>query len=502
MHTRQLFARRIALALSLLMVLGCATPQALVVITSEPVIITATPQATATPTASQSATPSLTITLSQTPAPTGTDAPTLTPGPATCADLDAAWGDWPTTIEVLNRLIAAGRSCGPEPLTSKLYAAHFNFAAALETQGDTERAIKQYRGAVRLDPNRVDALKALARLDGLPTLTPSPCAPVNPYLADSSIPGTGKQPQFVKVLGKQLVIGIQPFRIKGVNYYPRRAPWERFLSQADPDQMRDELDLIGQAGFNTIRIFVWQQPLFTCSGSVTLPNETLFHTLDQVVLLAGNRGLKVIVTLNDLPDLYISPLYDSSPYNDAETAYIVRRYQAYPAILAWDLRNEGDLDYLGQHGEAPRFTDAQVLNWLDHIGQIVRDNDSNHLITAGWWGDPLLTASDVDFLSFHHWDKANVLAERIKNYQARTDKPLLLEEFGYAYRGTDDSTGQAALVGDVAHTAEAQGLLGWMIWSAFDFEAAPGQDDNYQNYYGLWTLDLLPKAALQALPLP
>jgi hypothetical protein len=403
---------------------------------------------------------------------------------------------------VLNRLIAAGQSCGPEPLASKLYAAHFNFAAVLEEQGDTERAIKQYRGAARLDPGRADALKALARLNGLPTPTPSACTPIDPDLAGVGTPTPVGPGQFVSAAGDQLVLGGQPYLIKGVNYYPRHAPWDRFIEQSDPVEMAQELDLIQQAGFNTIRIFLWYQPLFICSGSQMMPDEALFTKIDRLLSRASRRGLKVIVTLNDLPDLYISPLYAGNLFADAETAYIVRRYQTSPAILAWDVRNEGDLDYVARHGEPPRATRDQVLSWLRQTSQIVRQNDAHHLITAGWASDPTETDPYVDVLSFHYWNSAEPLDARIKDYRQRSSKPILLEEFGYAYEGVDDADGQAALVGQAAHTAEAGGLAGWVAWTAFDFQPAPGQAANFEDYFGLWTVDLAPKAALKGLPLP
>jgi tetratricopeptide (TPR) repeat protein len=471
-------------------------------------VITATPHGKTTPTAEVGSLPTPLQAASLpspdpagSPAQTTTAGPTPTLGPVACGDLDRVWGDWPLTIDVLNKLIDTEQSCGPEPLNSKLYAAHFNYAAALETQGDTEQAIAHYRDALRLDLHRADALKALARLGGLPSPTPSPCDPVDLGLAVPSVPSTADPAQFAKVSGDRLTLAGQPYRIKGVNYYPRHAPWERFLAQADLAEVATELDMIHTAGFNTLRIFLWHDPLFSCTGGQTVPDAALFKKIDQILVLAAQRNLRVIVTLNDLPDLYIAPLYTATAYDDAETAYIVRRYQASPAILAWDLRNEGDLDYITRGAVLPRFTQEQVLGWLGHISEIVRTNDPNHLITAGWWGDPTVTDPYVDFLSFHHWGKADLMQPRIDEYRKHSSKPLLLQEFGYAYRGTDDSTGQAVLLGDVARLADADNLVGWVVWTAFDFQPAPGREANYETFFGLWTLDLVPKAALAQLPL-
>ncbi len=471
--------------------------------------ITATPD-DASQAATRTPSPSL---PASSPTPT-LKAATATPVPATssrnasatCSDLDAAWGDWPAAIDVLQRLINSGQSCGPELLESKLYAAHFNYAVSLEGDSDAGKAVTEYLAAFALDPRREDALKALVRLNALPTATPSPCAPLDP---DSAPPpaSTADESALVRVDGQHLVLDGQPFRIRGVNYYPRHTPWDRFLAQADPLQMKTEINLIAGTGFNAIRIFLWYQPLFDCRNGQTVPDEATFGTLDTLLGLAAARGLKVLVTLNDLPDLYITPLYTADSTSDALTAYIVRRYRDNPAIFAWDVRNEADLDYRPGRDGIVRFARGDVLEWLGRTSRVIRANDPNHLITAGWWGNPTETSPDVDFLSFHHWEAPELLAGRIDAYQAANDKPILLEETGYSSWATGaqsgyEPQGQADALKQMVQTAEEKGLAGWMIWTAFDFEPAPGQVETYEHHFGLWTLDLAAKPALQALPLP
>jgi hypothetical protein len=113
----------------------------------------------------------------------------------------------------------------------------------------------------------------------------------------------------------------------------------------------------------------------------------------------------------------------------------------------------------------------------------------------------------VDFLSFHHWYDAGQLRARIDDYQRTSDLPLLLEEVGYhswAESPGDprDEAAQAATLAEVVETAEAQGLAGWMVWSAFDFTVPPGQSPTFEHFFGLWRVDMSPKPALEALPLP
>src|SRR5262249_21212628 len=127
------------------------------------------------------------------------------PVSAACGDLDAAWGNWPAAIDVLNRLIALNAACGVEPLSSKLYAAHFNYGMAFEQAGDTAKAIEQYLAAFNLDPHRDEALKGLWRLNALPAPTPSPCAPLDPNLAPQPSPALDET-QFVKVDRNRLAL--------------------------------------------------------------------------------------------------------------------------------------------------------------------------------------------------------------------------------------------------------------------------------------------------------
>ena len=182
-----------------------------------------------------------------------------------------------------------------------------------------------------------------------------------------------------------------------------------------------------------------------------------------------------------------------------QTAYIVARYRDEPAIMAWDLRNEGDIDY------RERFDKAQVIAWLEKTSQQVRALDPNHLITAGWLLDANATAPYVDFLSFHHWRSAGELQDRITALQAVTDKPLVLEEVGYSTLNRSPEE-QAALLDQALAVAERNRLAGWLVWTAFDFPrdatCVPPfcpSPDNQEHYFGLWRVDYTPKPAVEVI---
>jgi len=240
------------------------------------------------------------------------------------------------------------------------------------------------------------------------------------------------------------------------------------------------------------------EPLFTCTPEEAMPVTEIFTKLDAIIALASERSLHLIVTLNDLPDLHFRPLYADWAHYDSQTAFIISRYQDEPTILAWDLRNEADLDYGARDGGG-QFERESVLAWLAHTAEIVRANDANHLITAGWWGDAVETTAAVDILSFHHWTDAVELESRIDALREQSSKPILIEEVGYPSWGEDGEAFQAEALTKVISTADQSQVAGWLIWIAFDFTPTNGQPDSPEYHFGLWRTDLTPKPTLNAL---
>lgn len=420
-----------------------------------------------------------------------------------CADLNAVWGkDWPRVILDLEKLRDERTSCGGQDPALTLYPAYYNYGAALEARGDLPGAIIAYRKALETSPKGTEAVLALQKYGAF---TPTPlekCGDTQVQAALSAVPaytphGTGV---FTTIHGSTFAVNGQPYRLRGINYYPARAPWRRFLLEADPTAVANELDLIARAGFNTLRIFLWYDALFDCPGSGAVPKSDGFARLDSVIRLAAERSLRLIVTLNDMPDLVIHPLYTDTQAAPAQTAYLVQRYAQEPAILAWDVRNEGDIDYM--RGSA---SSAVVLDWLRRTTTQIRQLDAHHLITAGWNEDAQATASAVDFVSFHHWSTSQRLRERLDALRIVTQKPILLEEVGYSTFGGKEADQGASLV-DVLSAAESSGAAGWLIWTAFDYSTdvtcwppACPSTDNGEHHFGLWRTDYSPKPALDAL---
>ena len=108
-------------------------------------------------------------------------------------------------------------------------------------------------------------------------------------------------------------------------------------------------------------------------------------------------------------------------------------------------------------------------------------------------------------MSFHHWYDAQQLRSRVEQYRQQSDLPLLLQEVGYhswagAPQDPRDEATQAEILASVIREANEQDIIGWVVWTAFDFVPRPGQPATYEHYFGLWRSDLTPKPALDVLP--
>lgn len=300
-----------------------------------------------------------------------------------------------------------------------------------------------------------------------------------------------------------LALNGAPFVPQGVNYYPSRSPWRRFLTDTDMNVVDRELDLIALAGFNTVRLYLWNDALFQCEGSGAVPEPTAFRILDSVVQRAAVRGLRIIMTLNDMPDLENYPLYSNPAHTVAQTDFIVSRYANEPTIMAWDMRNAGDLDYgIEDEMEGP-FSRDLVINWLAETSARIREIDGRHLLTAGWGFDTAASIPYVDFVSFAHWSEdLDELRGRVISLNNATTKPIVLTSFGYStFEHSDDV--QAELIAGAVNVIEEYGAAGWVLWTGFDFpltatcvEPACPSEDNREHHFGLWRTDYTAKPAL------
>lgn len=266
-------------------------------------------------------------------------------------------------------------------------------------------------------------------------------------------------PQIAKIETDSLII-------KGINYYPKATPWNMFGDAFAKDTIANDFKVIKDAGLNSVRIFV-QYDDFGKANVDPRKLEKLKQTLDA----AEEQNLKVVVTLFDFCGDY-SVMNWTLNQRHAET--IVSTFKDHNAIIAWDIKNEPNLDFESRGKE-------MVIAWLDNMIDLVKSIDNVHPVTIGWSNTqsaPILK-DKVDIVSFHYYEGLSELDAAIKTMQKEIpNKPLVLQEFGMSsYSGfwkpfgssEEDQANYHKKIQEII----ASNKLQFMSWTLYDFVDVP-----------------------------
>ncbi len=334
---------------------------------------------------------------------------------------------------------------------------------------------------------------------------------------------------FVRRDGARLTLGVNTYRVAGACCY-----YFAFLSTGEQIRI---LDLTAAFGMNTLRIWAFHDfpgrsgervrpgPADVCfrffDPAVAAPEPRDgpygLERLDLAVHLAGERGVRLILTLTNYHGDYGGlPQYGrwfgvNAPddvYRDADlnaalregmAAVVMRRntinglpYADDPAILAWEIANE------------PRSSSppALITEWLGAMSGFLRGMIPKQLIAAGDEGffapgprgsrsrfgdangvdaEAILRLPDIDIGTFHlypsQWAPAADpvawgqmwIAEHAR-LGRRVGKPMLLEEFGLPNTPERDFAYFAWL--EMIENLDLCGDLVWML-------GLPGLGDEY-----------------------
>lgn len=161
-----------------------------------------------------------------------------------------------------------------------------------------------------------------------------------------------------------------PFFIFGVNYtgYFDRAwkMWENNLY--DPDLIALDFKKAQNSGFNTLRLFAHKALL-------TDIRQDNFAKLDEVLSLAQDHNLLVLLTLNDAHSLDLGRVSDLD-------VKIVERYTGISTILGYDLENEPVFYNLAAAVyPAGQPAPLQSSRLVDHYGQRVSRTEAAEMQT-------------------------------------------------------------------------------------------------------------------------
>ncbi|GAA5008767.1 cellulase family glycosylhydrolase [Actinopolymorpha pittospori] len=229
---------------------------------------------------------------------------------------------------------------------------------------------------------------------------------------------------------------------------------------------------------------------------------------DYVIWKAGQLGLKLDIALLDfwqwaggvqqvcrwfLPDYNVSndPRRYTFFFTDERTRTFYqnwvghvlnrrntltgRKYKDEPAIFAWDLMNEPEVD------NTKTTADGQPLaeNWIAEMSAYVKSIDVNHLVCVGGEGfydrssfvDPAreLAIPTVDFGTWHTYPDYHGLTpgqvvdliHRHSETARKAGKPVLLQEFSYSALHDDQAE---ALRSWVDAIAQDESSAGWLYW--------------------------------------
>lgn len=276
---------------------------------------------------------------------------------------------------------------------------------------------------------------------------------------------------------------------KGLNYYPQGNPWNMFGKQFNDTIIDKDFSRINSIGLNSIRIFV----PYEAFGKAQIDEEKLAQ-LKRTMDLASKNKLQVTVTLFDFYGDY--SLTDwTLTHRHAER--IVNFLKDHKALLAWDLKNEPDLDFESRGKE-------NVTSWLNQMIVEIRKWDTKNPITIGWSSpDAALNLSkEVDFVSFHYYRKQEDFIASYKILQsAITNKPIVLQEYGYSsydgiwngYLGSEED--QAAYYEEMQATIENENIP-FLLWTMYDFIKVPNSvvgrlpwRKSQQKHFGILDMD-------------
>ncbi|PKB42773.1 cellulase (glycosyl hydrolase family 5) [Cellulophaga sp. RHA19] len=285
-------------------------------------------------------------------------------------------------------------------------------------------------------------------------------------------------------------------KMSGINYYPKNTPWDMFGKKFDTVTLKKDFALIQSLKLNTIRIFV----PYEAFGKATVDTKKLMQ-LEQTLDIAQQHKLKVIVTLFDFYGNYDVQDWTLT-HRHAEQ--IVNTLKNHPALVAWDIKNEPDLDFESR-GK------PKVMAWLKEMIKNIKKWDSKTNITVGWSSTEAAEnlVKEVDFVSFHYYKKPEDFLNSFKVLKNKSEgKELVLQEYGYSsysgiwnfYSGSNDA--QADYYKEMQGYV-AQENIPFVLWTLYDFETIPTAvvgrlpwRKSQQKHFGLFSAEGKPKKAL------
>jgi mannan endo-1,4-beta-mannosidase len=324
---------------------------------------------------------------------------------------------------------------------------------------------------------------------------------------------------FVKTSGTAFTLDGKPFFATGVNNH--------YLTFGSKDEVIGVLDDAVAMGANVVRTFL-QPVIGSLDGTIATiwnwhngadasnlgvggayllywdPHEggmavndgpNGMENVDFLIAEAGKRHLKLIIAFLDfwaytggaqqMRAWYKSTDKTGFFFDDPRTkrdyrnwvSHVAQRvnpltglaYRDDPTIMAWELMNEGNAR-----------PESLRLAWTAEMSAYVKSQDHNHLVGSGHANvNPKLSDLTIPTLDFGTWHgyplyynltvrEFNDAITEFCGMAGRADKPVLLEEFGYARSNRDSADAYALWLDTLARDSNCAGWLVWRLVSRQD----------------------------------
>lgn len=289
--------------------------------------------------------------------------------------------------------------------------------------------------------------------------------------------------------------------LKGVNYYPAQSPWNLLDTAIKDEVYIHDMNRIKELGCNSVKIFLQYEDLGKENVNQTKINR-LLHFLDIV----HDADLTAVMTLFDFYGDY--SVQDWRPTSQ-HLKSLIPAIRSHPALIAYDLKNEPDLDFKNRGV-------SLTMDWLSYHINLIRSLDPNHPITIGWSNskDGIRLEDQVDFVSYHYYGEASNFNKSHHELVRGTERPIILTEYGMtSYRGVWNplqysQKKQARFYSDLLYEIDALNVSSYS-WTLHDFQKVPVSVVGYrpwrrayQRHYGLIDTDGNPKPAFNILAQP
>jgi mannan endo-1,4-beta-mannosidase len=168
-------------------------------------------------------------------------------------------------------------------------------------------------------------------------------------------------------------------------------------------------------------------------------------------------------------------------------------YKDDPTIFAWELMNEAEIK-----------PETLLYGWIAEMSAYVKSIDENHMVTSGQANvDNHLSdikIRTIDFATWHGYpvyynQTVNDLDKLIREYckiAAKAQKPVLLEEFGYARSNPDQVSAYQQWLDTIYHNPDCAGWAVWRLVSRQDDSRYPRDDhdqfDVHNDGGALWSV--------------